>query len=463
MSNCESARNVVFICKATPEDDEFVLWLGPRLEAAGYEVFADVLSLEPGDRWRKEVTSTLQNRAIKLLLCCRDETLQKDGVQEEIGMALDLSKELDDPRFIIPMRLQKYKKIFGIGELQYIDFLGSWAQGLSELLSSLQKQKVPRLEGKPNIKREWGAYKKRLAITIQQRPEPLTSNWVRIANVPDSIKYFTPKGAIDNDRLVHGCRNSVSPAQVYNRGFFTFCNESEVEEEFCNLGKFEVHTEIQLNDFLSTGCLQLGIEARTAKNFVSSMFRESWEKFCREREFLEYRYSNQVGFHATKKHIGLGKKLQWGSGEKKRFATLRNMKGGRVWQYGVSASPEFWPFLHFRLKARVIFSTFENGESGSIIDSSSEQHRLRRSNCTGWRNKAWHSRLMGFLMLLREEGEHILLPLSKSLTLQLEAEPMQLLSMVSTVTPDEQLDDYEEQDISTLGNEVIDGVFDEAE
>src|SRR5437899_1046902 len=102
-------RNVVFLSKATPDDDEFALWLAPRLEAEGYSVFADILTLEPGDRWRKEVTNTLQDRAIRMLLCCRDNTLVKDGVQEEIGIAIDLAKELKDPRFIIPLRLERYK------------------------------------------------------------------------------------------------------------------------------------------------------------------------------------------------------------------------------------------------------------------------------------------------------------------------------------------------------------------
>jgi hypothetical protein len=44
-------RNVLFISKATPGDDEFVLWLAPRLEAAGYEIFADILTLEPARCW----------------------------------------------------------------------------------------------------------------------------------------------------------------------------------------------------------------------------------------------------------------------------------------------------------------------------------------------------------------------------------------------------------------------------
>jgi hypothetical protein len=82
------ARTVVFISKATPGDDEFTLWLAPRLEAAGYTVFADIVTLEPGDRWRKQITATLQTRATKILLCCRDATLARDNVQEEIESLL---------------------------------------------------------------------------------------------------------------------------------------------------------------------------------------------------------------------------------------------------------------------------------------------------------------------------------------------------------------------------------------
>jgi TIR domain len=91
-----AARSVVFISKATPDDDEFVLWLAPRLEAAGYTVFADILTLDAGDRWRNVLADALYTRAIKMLLCCSDATLAKEGVREEIGIALDLVKQLKD-------------------------------------------------------------------------------------------------------------------------------------------------------------------------------------------------------------------------------------------------------------------------------------------------------------------------------------------------------------------------------
>ena len=68
-------------------DDEFALWLAPRLEAEGYAVYADILRLDPGSHWRKELTTELQNRAVKMLLCCKNETLAANGVQEEIAFA----------------------------------------------------------------------------------------------------------------------------------------------------------------------------------------------------------------------------------------------------------------------------------------------------------------------------------------------------------------------------------------
>ena len=48
-------------------------------------------------------------------------------------------KPLQDPKFIIPLRLEPFKKVFGIGELQYIDFVRGWADGLGKLLEALKK------------------------------------------------------------------------------------------------------------------------------------------------------------------------------------------------------------------------------------------------------------------------------------------------------------------------------------
>ena len=43
-------RDAIFISHANPEDNDFTVWLGARLTAAGYEVWADVLCAQTAGR-----------------------------------------------------------------------------------------------------------------------------------------------------------------------------------------------------------------------------------------------------------------------------------------------------------------------------------------------------------------------------------------------------------------------------
>lgn len=446
-----TTREIVFISKATPEDDEFVLWLAPRLEAAGYAVFADILTLEPGDRWRRQVTDTLQNKAVKMLLCCRDTSLDKNGVQEEIGIAEDLVKELKDPRFIIPLRLERFKKVFGIGELHWVDFVGSWANGLHDLLDTLEKQNVPHAVDGAAINPNWENYRKRLAIKVENAPEVLTSNWLRVASIPDTIRYYYPPGAINHPLMVTACRESTQPAEVYQRGFFSFASPEEVERDFANVARFDVHSEHKLLDLLECGSQSPDIRPREAQNLISSLFRRAWEDFCRSKGLYEYPFATQTGFHVSEAQMPLGKRVPWGRQGQRRSSMLRNCAGGKVWQYGVSASPFFWPFPHFKLKARVLFAELIGKRTGAVFNDPGMQHRLRRTVCKGWRNKAWHGRLMAFLELMSCESPNIMVPLSGNSAITLDARPMLFTSPVTTALPDRMEDDAEESDASTLG------------
>ena len=97
-----SKRTKLFISKATPGDDAFALWLAPRLEAAGYEVFADILELDTGDAWRTKLTTTLQDDAVKMLLCCSNETLRRPGVLQGNRHRARLDETAARPQFHFP-------------------------------------------------------------------------------------------------------------------------------------------------------------------------------------------------------------------------------------------------------------------------------------------------------------------------------------------------------------------------
>ncbi|MBL8705972.1 MAG: toll/interleukin-1 receptor domain-containing protein [Rhodospirillales bacterium] len=441
----KQVRDVVFISKGTPDDDDFVLWLAPKLEAQGYKVFADILSLEPGDRWRREITSTLQARAAKMLLCCRDITLAKTGVQEEIGIALDLVKELGDPRFIIPLRLEKFRKLFGIGELQYLNFAGRWAGGLSDLLDALSKQGVPRDPAGVAINPNWENYRKRNAIALERTPERLTSNWLRIAELPEVIRYFQPTGAIDHQAFHQECADSRYPAELYLRGVFSFCNLAEINSDLSRIGRFSQIAELTLMDFVENGAASPAIRGREASNIVMSMLRRAWESYCRDRRLHTYFYSKLPGFHATEDLVPLGKRLRWGRQGENRSSMLRNKAQGRIWQFGVTALPAFWPFPHFKLKSRVLFAEADGEAAGAAIDDKDLQHQLRRRVCKGWRNKQWHGRLMAFLELLSGDEAFLKLPMAANAFVKLNAAPMLFTSPVTTVLPND-IDDADDDE-----------------
>jgi len=445
------ARDVIFISKATPGDDEFALWLGPRLEEAGYTVFADLLTLEPGERWRRSITDALQNRASKMLLCCRDSTLAKEGVQEEIGIASDLIKALQDPKFIIPLRLEPYKKLFGIGELQYIDFVRGWAEGLAKLLATLRRQKVPRNESGIRINPNWEAYRRRGAIPLKNEPERLTSNWLRVASAPDVIRYFEPTGAINRLALADACQAARCPAIPAHLGFLSFGTPDEINLAFAMIGRFVAKYEVPLMTFVADGLAPCGLRGQDASNAVVSMFRQTWNSYCRERGYREYAYSKAVGFHASAAQARIGERIPWGRQGDRRSSMLRNLAKGHVWQFGVSCLPAFWPFPHFKLKSRVLFSPPQADEAGEPFDDAKKQHRLRRTICKGWRNKQWHGRLLAFVELLSGDASVIALPLSETAYVRLEAAPILFSSPVNTDLPSLMGYEDEEEDISTLG------------
>jgi hypothetical protein len=450
-SQTKSARTVLFISKATPEDDEFALWLAPRLEAAGYEVFADVLSLDGGTRWRKEITNTLQDRAIKMLLCATDETLARDNVQEEIGIALDLAKHLSDPKFLIPLRLKPYKKVLGIGELQYVPFDRGWAEGFDKLLATLARQKVKGNPATAKINPNWEIYRRRGAIPIVDEPERLTSNWIRVAECPDAIRYFEPTGAVDRSAMASRSRDLAFPAIPREPGFFSFATEQEVNDALADTGRFKALHTFPLLPFMQDGAPELGLVGKDTSNIVNSIYRKAWHQCCRDRGLVEYLYSKDSGFHVGPKLAKIGQRIPWGKQGDKRSSMLRNEAKGHIWQYGVTGIPTFWPFHHFKLKSRVLFTPINATDAASPYDDVKKQHRLRRTVCKGWRNKQWHGRARAFIEMLAGESAFVALKLSPSASLLLEAAPMLFTSPVSTALPNLLSDDEEEADETTLG------------
>ncbi len=444
-------RDTLFIIKSSPIDDEFALWLAPKLEAEGYQVFADILTLEPGDRWRREINQALENRAAKVLLVSKNATLDDPLVQDDIDIALDVAERRGDKRFILPLRLEAGRKVKGIGDTVAVDFVRGWGEGLMLLLDALRRQKVPRHADAVRINPNWELFRRRGAIPLISQPERLTSNWLRVTEAPDTIYYYEPSGASDPDQLKRALARYPYPTAIQGRGFLSFAEQAEIDEAFEEIGRFRVKRSIALLKFLDEGLPKLGIERQVASNLLMVMIKEAWFKFCDIRGLIHYSYSNSVGFHASPALAPVGTRIPWGKQGDRRSSMLRNIAKGHIWQFGVTALPATWPFWHIKLKARVLFAADNGTPEGLAIDDPKKMHKLRRSICKGWRNKQWHGRMLAFLEMLSGDSAFIRLRLSAEHDLVIDAAPVLFSSPVSTMLPNEADADDEETDVSTLG------------
>jgi TIR domain len=139
-----SAREAIFISHATPEDNAFTLWLGGKLTALGYQVFADILRLKGGDDWERILEDAIRNKAKRFLLVATPHGVQKQGVRNEITIANETAKRLKEDGFIVPLRLAAYPPPLQIAHAQYINFEKGWAEGLAELIALLEEVSVPK-------------------------------------------------------------------------------------------------------------------------------------------------------------------------------------------------------------------------------------------------------------------------------------------------------------------------------
>ena len=179
----EQAREALFISHANPEDNAFTLWLGAKLAALGYQVFADVLRLRGGDDWERVLEDAIRNKAAKFLLVATPYGVQKQGVRNEITIATETSKRIDEesiyrssPPGILLMRHCRSRT------RNTSTFQEAGREDFSELLALLSETAIPQpIEG-ANAEM-WRSVQLKDARSISSVSERLVSNWLPVESV----------------------------------------------------------------------------------------------------------------------------------------------------------------------------------------------------------------------------------------------------------------------------------------
>lgn len=460
----DSTREALFISHASPEDNAFTLWLGAKLTALGYEVFADILRLRGGNDWERTLEDAIRNRAAKFLLVATPISVQKQGVRNEITIATQTAKSLDDSNFIVPLRVGPFDAPLQIAHAQYIDFVGSWAQGLSELLMLLDEVGVPRDARKANS-RLWQGLQLIDARAVTETPEELVSNWLAIEALPKELLFYDFKPGISLGKAQSTIRESGVPVTAFNRGFLSFAPLHQLQDLFGPDLPLECVAAQDTEALLEKGWPELGIASRDARAKFSDLTRRSLDNFFEANGLRSFEFSSgQLAWWPSQKRAGLKKiPFVWPGGPSgSRQIVGRSNKRGFYWHYAVSCRARVHPVRHVRVIGRVVFTS----DGHSLFSSPKRLHRMRRSYCKSWRNDKWRDLLLTFWFWLSNGTSSMEVPMGEQVFLRLRLPPMAFDAPFSVCTIDTESadeDDGASNSDKELNDEDADDEFDDSE
>lgn len=398
----DGQRNAIFISHANPEDNAFVLWLGPKLAAIGYEVWADVMRLRPGGDWERKLEDALRNRSQKVLFVGTHAGATKPGTRTELQIASIIARRISDESFIIPLHLEDHDPPFSITRAHYIDFSAGWAAGLKQLVESLEADGVHRGPSASNA--IWREIRLAGGRALERRPERLISNLLELT-LPKSVKYFDFVGPINIDKTHGIIRTAPFGAVPHLRGFFTFADTATAQEHFTGT-EVKLVESLATKDFLDRGWSRFGIQRWIASNYCVDILRQAIETTLRSRGLSAYRMASGQNAWWLNADAVPASKLTFSWGELNGRRQLRGYSDANHvhWHYGISTVVRMSPAPRVTLVSRVVFS--EDGVTP--LADHARAHRLRRSFAKSWRNAKWRDLMLTFIYWLGDGGDIIL-------------------------------------------------------
>jgi len=419
-------REVLFISHANPEDNPFCLWLGAKLAAMGYEVWADVLRLRGGDDWQRKLEDALRNRTRKVLLVANGTSVQKQGVRNEIQIASDVSKKISDAEFIIPLRMSDYEKPFLIAHAQYIDFEKGWSKGLHDLLEMLPRP--PTTSAGQNA--IWRGLQQIHGKAVVETPELLRSNWVAVTDLPKYIVLYEFKIGVAASRVAAALDNCTWPVAPFgDLGFLSCASFDELQSEIDPSLPIVQKARRSFSQFIGSGWPNEGIETRDARRIATNLVRQGLEALFSRRGLKGYELSNNhFAWWGDTASVPTTKiRFRWPEAVGLRQIQGHSDKRKMNWHYGVSVAFRIFPQWHIRFGGRLVFT-----EDGKVpFDDPAKMHRLRRSFAKSWRNARWRDMLLAFLSWLASGKDQFEIPMGGDFPIILRLPPKGFQAPVS--------------------------------
>lgn len=445
-STAMGERATIFLSHATPDDNDFARWLGTQLTLAGYEVWTDFNRLQGGEIFWNTIEDIIRNRAARVIVAASRVAQRKDGVLDEINLAVSVERTLGLDEFVMPLKIDDlpYSEFrANIARKDIIDFSVNWATGLARLLQSLSRGNVPR----DNRDRapEAVAFHSRLSLNdhLREVPDPILLNWIDIKSMPPRMHSFAINAPTHRLSLIS--KTLLLPNVLYGDQILSFANEVNFRAALPEGTTSTGHGQILTTEFEKARVSQFpALRPQEARKYIVQLIHQAWSRVCEARGLRRYVLSNNaIAWFAP---IGLidGKVAfvdREGVTRRKSLVGF-SAKRGVHWHFAVELRVAPGSPLRLIVRPHVVFT--DDGKTP--LESSNRMHTLRRGFCKSWWNDRWRDLSIAYLAWMAGDSETIDLEVGADEPLSLSSK---LIEESAPVSPEESLDSEGEADLDS--------------
>jgi hypothetical protein len=442
-----SKRNLIFISHATPEDNDFALWLQAQLGRNGYQTWADVTHLAAGEVFWETIEQTIRHQAVRVVVVNSRVASSKPGVQDEVALAVSVERAQSIGGFVVPIRLDDlpYNEFrANIARKVAIDFRESWASGLNQLLATFKRDHVPRQlgSGADQLSAWWEA-RKTPRSWIVPKPESLISNEYVVAQLPTQLYVLT--GDPTATRVLASGKPLASPLVPFAGSWISFMSADELRKS--GLGGLAPAKAATVEDVLKgyvSFVSHLNEPAR--KRLITRLLNRQWEFFLEERGMVGMRLTKGAPTLYVPKGLIEKDQVEFvdvDGVKRKRILVGRSEKRKVNWHLGLVSRFSVAEDCVLRLRLRVVFT---EGESFELV-AQERMRDLRRRFCKNWWNDRWRTLQLAMGSWLAEGKPTISLLSGSGGTLSVQALPRVFYAPVG-------IDEQASEIADSLGDEL---------
>ncbi len=406
------ARDTIFICHATPDDNDFVRWLGARLTGHGYKVWADMFGLKGGTPFWGTIEDALREHAYKVIYVASKASVdpKRQGVRHELSVADAVRKALNDPAFIIPVRLDDVAfSDFPIlvHQLNALDFSQGWGKRLIELLDTLETASVPRTNQDQTAEFErWRQDAVKTAALVSNEAEPVLTSLLPIIALPVEVRYLQHNA--DGAAITRALSASGIPFAQFYQLLITFAGLDEINAALPTPMVVALRARAPLETFLSGEVVDVTTPRRVeASNIATALLRQHVERHLTQRGMKVLLQRGSSAFYFPDGLL-LNNKVPYTAASGRR--TNKNVVGRSernkvYWHLAMKISVVLGPPAFVRFKPYVAFS--DDGQTA--IADPKRTSPIRRRFCKNWWNQHWRQLQEAFAVWLAEgQAERII-------------------------------------------------------